>query len=113
MSDDQIEEIMCAQESETPIMEEGWNVPRPVMMGFLEGYHCGITWPDIWETDRYSSNGKPNPGGPWVRQVRDKKDSWRWVVDPVSAATNAAWRRGWRFGHDLKLATGRSNPPRG
>jgi len=112
MTDEQIEEIMCAPETETPLIEYGLGIPRKVMLGFLEGYHCGITWPDAWEVDRYSHNGKPNPGGPFIMRMRDPKDRYQWVVDPVSAATNAAWRRGWKYGHEIKLATGRSNPMR-
>lgn len=110
MTDEQIEEIMCAQETESPEMEHGLNFPRSVMMGFLEGYHRGLTWPDRWEYSPYTANGKPNPGGPYVHQMRDPKDSWRWITDPVSAAANASWRRGWKYGHDMKLAEGRKNP---
>jgi hypothetical protein len=112
LTDDQVEEIMCAGGEESPLVGREHDIPTKVMMGFLDGYHCGLTWPDKWEHDPYSSSGKPNPGGPWVSQMRHPKETWRYIVDPVSQSTNAAWKRGWRYGHDLKLATGRSNPMR-
>lgn len=56
------------------------------------GYKSGLEWPDIWET-----HGEP--GGPFV-------------LNEQTRAENKAWREAWRKGHDEKLRTKRSNPPR-
>lgn len=109
MTDEQIEEIMCASEGEWSTLSDGLSIPKKILMGFLEGYHIGITWPDKWESH---SGGNPNPGGPFVSRMRDPRDRYQWVIDPISEGTNAAWRRGWKYGHDIKLATGRRNPLR-
>jgi hypothetical protein len=65
-----------------------------------EGYKCGITWPDAWETHG-------TPGGPFVCRAMSNK-----AMHEQDLAENKAWREGWAKGHYVKVSTGRSNPER-
>lgn len=102
--------------------EKGFRVGGP-LASYDDGYECGLTWPDIWET-----HGKP--GGPYVfsygpcfncrspRTGCDRQTSPRFTCRQAieyaarSREANRLWRLGWERGHQEKLRTGRRNPPR-
>lgn len=66
-------------------------VRHPDLEAYVEGYDCGMTWPDAWEGH--------TPGGPWVPS--GDREAWR---------LRDLWLDGWEAGHTEKLRTGRSNP---
>ena len=82
---------------------------------YEDGYTCGLTWPDKWET-----HGKP--GGPYMYTYDGPRyghilgtlsDLERKELAARTKMENGLWRDGWEEGHNRKLNEGRSNPLRG
>lgn len=72
------------------VWPNGLVIPTPEE-GYDEGFDRGLNWPDKWE-----SHGEP--GGPFRGCSRFE------ALRKANLAYCDAWLRGWREGHEKKLA---------